>query len=121
MLYKQRDIVLQLDDLTYITKRMIINCSKQIIYGKNIILENGAIDYDLLVDYFNKTFLARAEEKYKVNKSDLIKLPIDMISKYFEETLLSIFLEQYKIIKGKSDQSFQSFLRSVIIANIDIY
>ena len=63
MLYKQRDIVLQLDDLTYITKRMIINCSKQIIYGKNIILENGAIDYDLLVDYFNKTFLARAEEK----------------------------------------------------------
>ena len=44
-----------------------------------------------------------------------------MISKYFEETLLSIFLEQYKIIKGKSDQSFQSFLRSVIIANIDIY
>ena len=47
---------------------MIINCSKQIIYRKNIILENGAIDYDLLVDYFNKTFLAREKKKYKVNR-----------------------------------------------------
>lgn len=121
MLYKQRDLVLQLDDLSYITKQMIINCSKQIIYGKNIILENGSIDYDLLVDHFNNSFLSRAEEKYKLNKLDLIKLPIDMISKYFEETLLNIFLEQYEIIKEKNDQLFQSFLRNIIITNIDIY
>ncbi len=121
MLYKQRDLVLQVEDLTYITRQMIINCSKQIIYSQNIIQENGAINYDNLVDYFNQTFLAHADKKYKIEKNNLIKLPIDMISGYFEDKLLNIFNEQFEIIKSNNEKVFQSFLRSTIINNIDIY
>ncbi|MBD5423189.1 MAG: preprotein translocase subunit SecA [Mycoplasma sp.] len=122
MLYKQRDLVLEIDDLSHVVQRMIINTSKQILYTKDVILDNGLIDYDFLTKYINDSFFINFGQEYKINKADLIKLPIDILPRFFEEKLLDIFNSKNKLInENGSSLLFQDFLRSQIINNIDIY
>lgn len=122
MLYKQRDIILKIDDFSYIIQKMISNVSKQLLFINGVILENGSIDYQFLTDFFNDNFCSNGGEKNKVNKNDLIKIPFDVLSDYFEKKLIHIFNEQNDLVNQKGSKSaFQSFLRSNAINNIDFY
>ena len=122
LLYYQRDLVLKLDNLSPIVRKMIINVSKQILFLKDITLDNGSIDYNALVDYINETFFKKDAQSYKVKKEDLIHLPIDSIPKYFENKMTNIFNNQETIIVNKnSTRVFQSFLREIILTHLDFY
>lgn len=122
MLYKQRDIILKLDDFSYIIQKMIANVAKQILFINGVIMENNSINYPFLVTFFNDSFCKNGGEKHQISKDDLINLPFDQIGEFFEKKLFNIFNEQNNLVNEKGSKSaFQSFLRSNIINNIDFY
>ncbi len=122
MIYAQRDLILSSNNLSNIVERMISNVSNQLLFVEGITTENGTINYDELINYINKNFFNREAQEYKFEKKDLIHLPIDFIPRYFEKRLTSIFKNQEALVNEKgSIMSFVSFLRNIILTNLDFY
>ncbi len=122
LLYKQRDEIIKLNNLSEVARKMITNASKQILYIPGIMMENGAINYDELVKYVNNNFFKREADKHKITKESLIHLPLDFIPQYFEKKFTIVFDEQEQIINEKgSTKAFQHFLKEKMLDKLDYY
>lgn len=122
LLYKQRDIILESNDLASIFKKMISNVSKQLLYIKGVLEENGSVNYDYFVNFLNENFFKNIGEENKIATLDIIHLPIDIIPNYLETKMILFFDDQEKLIEEKnSNLSFVYFLRNIMIDNLDFY
>lgn len=121
LLYKQRDNILELPNLTGIVRRMIENVSKQILYMPDIVNENDSINYDSLIDFINKNFFKK-EPYYAFKKEELIHLPTDIVPDFINKKMQGIFdLQDEQIIQKGSTRPFQSYLREILLTNLDQY
>ena len=121
LLYAQRDIILSRGDLFVIVKKMIENTAKQMLYLPNILNENGTINYELLINISNQSFLKNFE-KQQLKIDHIIHLPIDNITEFFREYFLKIY-EQNRDLFIKNDvlELLQSFEREAILTHLDRY
>lgn len=121
LLYAQRDIILSQADLSIIVKKMIDNTAKQMLYLPNILNDNGTINYELLIEIANQTFL-KSFESQQLKVDHIIHLPVDSISEYFKEYFLKIYNEnRYLFIKNDVLELLQSFEREAILTHLDRY
>ena len=121
LLYAQRDVILSQDDLSVIVKKMIENSAKQLVYLPDVLSENGALNYELLIGEINKTFL-RSFENQRLEVNHIIHLPFDTLSEYFCQYLLQIYIQtRNRFIENDSLELLQSFEREAILSNLDHY
>ncbi len=122
LLYQQRDLILQLNNLSHIVEKMIVNVSKQLMFAKDVTQDSGAIDYKILADTINQVFLNQIPDNQKIKENKIKNIPVDMLPEFFERKFLKIFKQNEELINEKgSTKAFQSFLRENILNSLDYY
>lgn len=118
IVYKQRNVFLEKDDLFPIIKKMIRETSHNVLFVDGVLNKRGIINYDILVKQINEIFLKQMDFEFRVD--DFIHLTNKTIPIYFEQMLIDIYSKSRELSAEKSSiEWIQSNERTALIRQLD--
>ncbi|MGL4343298.1 MAG: preprotein translocase subunit SecA [Metamycoplasmataceae bacterium] len=118
LLYRQRNIILERNDIFDIIKKMIATTANQILFIDGVVSQSGLINYEILVNKINEIFLSELDFKFEVN--DFVHLTTETIPLFFEQILIETYSKSRSLsINNSSLEWIQANERTTILNTLD--